>query len=306
VYRPLLAAAFALAPLGLTGCSGAWETLTSRRFREDPFGTTRRAFSPEDPVAVLLTDPPRTGDERAAAMRRLKEPAADGRSAEDQDAVLGELERAATADRSPLVRMEAIGALGRFRDPRATAALVAAYQAAHGRKDGEPAPTVRPPDPGVLAAGGVRASIRGVDRFPLTTGPTGYPPELVSAIRCRAVEALGRTGQPEAAKFLAVVAGGAGKDVAADGGDDKDVRLAAIRGLGLTRQPEAVAALARVLTAEASGRDPALLGRTHEELMQLTGKKLPPDPKAWDEVVQAGVVIAPEPTWIENAIGWVW
>ena len=36
----------------------------------------------------------------------------------------------------------------------------------------------------------------------------------------------------------------------------------------------------------------------------LTGKRLPPDPKKWDDVVQAGVVIAPEPTWVENAFEW--
>ncbi|MBA4062870.1 MAG: hypothetical protein C0501_04025 [Isosphaera sp.] len=300
MFRPLLAAASALAPLGLAGCAGTWDTLTSRRFREDPVETTRRMFSPEDPVAVLLADPPRTGDDRAAAMRRLKEPAQAGRTSEDQDAVLGELQRAAAADPSPVVRMEAIGALGRFRDPRAAAALVAAYQAAHGRKDGDPAPA-RPADLGVVPAGGaLRASVRGADRFPLATGPTGYPPEWVSAIRCRAAEALGRTGQPEATRFLAVVAGGSDPDASADG--DRDVRLAAIRGLGHTRQPEAVAALAQVLGTEAGGRDPALVGRTHQELVRLTGRKLPPDPKAWDEVVQAGAVVVPEPTWLENVI----
>ena len=37
-------------------------------------------------------------------------------------------------------------------------------------------------------------------------------------------------------------------------------------------------------------------------LVRLTGKNLPPDPQKWNEVVQAGVTIAPEPTWVENAI----
>ena len=43
--------------------------------------------------------------------------------------------------------------------------------------------------------------------------------------------------------------------------------------------------------------------------MKLTGKKLPPDPQQWNEVVQAGVILAPEPTWwdnmVEQAARWV-
>ena len=60
--------------LGLTGCAGTWDTLTSRSMRSSPWETTKKMWSPEDPVAVLLADPPRHGNERALAMRRLKEP----------------------------------------------------------------------------------------------------------------------------------------------------------------------------------------------------------------------------------------
>ena len=40
----------------------------------------------------------------------------------------------------------------------------------------------------------------------------------------------------------------------------------------------------------------------HDGLVRLTGKNLPPEPQKWDAVVQAGVVIAPEPTWVDNAV----
>ena len=68
-------------------------------------------------------------------------------------------------------------------------------------------------------------------------------------------------------------------------------------------------ALAQVLSAERDKTDTAIIGRTHEGLVRLTGKRLPPDPQQWNEVVQAGVVLGPEPTWwddaVENAVRWV-
>jgi hypothetical protein len=183
-----------------------------------------------------------------------------------------------------------------------------AYRNAHGRKGAEPAPAVI--DHGVAQAGlsAGRRPTSGVERFPIT-GPTGYPDEWVTSIRCRALDSLGRTNSPEAAQFLAAVAGGTGKDVAVEGSEDREVRLAAIRGLGKCRQPESVHALAQVLNSEANKPDTAIVGRTHEGLVRLTGKRLPPDPQKWNEVVQAGVVLAPEPTWwddaVENAVRWV-
>jgi HEAT repeat protein len=303
VFRVSFIAGFAAAALASTGCRGTWDTLTSRQFRDHPIETTKRMIAPEDPVAVLLADPPRPSYEQADAMHRLKEPVRHGRPQQEQDAVLAVLERAAVSDPSPVLRMEAIGALSRFHDTRAAGVLMAAYQNAHGRRPDEPAP--RPVDAEVVPAAGLsagRAPVRSLtERYPIT-GPTGFPAEWVTNIRCRAAEALGQTNRPEAAKFLAAVAGGAGADVAMEGGDDRQVRLAALRGLGKCRQPEAVVALAQVLEAEADKKDTAIIGRSHEGLVKLTGKKLPPDPRQWNEVVQAGVVIAPEPTWVENAI----
>lgn len=301
--RLLPIAGFAVASLASSGCAGTWDTLTSQRFRSHPFKETKLMISPEDPVAILLADPPRTGDEQAAAMRRLKEPAANRGTPEQQEAVLVVLQRAATSDPSPVVRLDAINALGRFQDARVAGILMAAYQNAHGRRPDDPTPPKRA-EADIVQAGlsAGRSPTRNLDPFPTTTGPIGFPPDWVSTIRCRAAESLGHTSQPEAAKFLATVAGGAGADVAIEGGDDRDVKLAAIRGLGKCRQPEAVYALAQVLTAEAEKKDIAVIGRTHEGLVRLTGKKLPPNPQDWNGVVQAGVVIAPEPTWLDTAV----
>lgn len=312
MFRPIILAGFAVVSVQLTGCAGTWDTITSRRMREEPLTTIQRMVVPEDPVAVLRADPPRTGDERAAAMRRLKEPIRHNGTQEDQDAILDILARAAISDPSPVLRMEAIGALGRFEDARAASILIMAYQNAHGRRETDPAPSTAPSGSGVVAASGLsagRAPTRstGTDRFPIT-GPTGYPAEWVTAIRCRAAEALGRTNRPEAAKFLAALAGGAGPDIAPEGSEERDIRLAAVRGLGRCRQSEAVVALAQVLSNHANNNDTAMVDRTHEGLVRLTGKRLPPDPQKWGEVVQAGVVIAPEPGWwdalIDQAMHW--
>ncbi len=237
-------------------------------------------------------------------MRRLKEPIRNKGTQEDQEAILDILAMAAISEPSPVLRMEAIGALGRFEDPRVSGILMNAYRTAHGRKESEPLPRPQPADPGVIQTGASagRLPTRGnLERFPIT-GPTGFQPEWVTAIRCRIADSLGHTNRPEAAKFLAVVAGAAGSDTAIEGNDDREVRLAAVRGLGRCRQPESVIALAQVLNAEIDKQDTAVIDRTHQGLVRLTGKRLPPDPRQWNEVVQAGVVIAPEPSWWDNAI----
>ena len=292
-----------VAALALTGCAGTWDAVTSRKFRKEPFTMTYRLWKPEDPVVVLKADPPRDGDERAKAMRRLKEPLPAGLSQQDQDWAVDLLARAATADPSPLLRLAAVDALGRFDDPRAAGILMLAYQKAHGRADGVADPFKA--DSVIQPVAG-RVPGRTVAALPLTP-PTGFAPDTVAAIRGRAVEAIGRDGRPETIRFMAGVANGPAAD-APDGADDRDVRLAAVRGLGSCRQPGAVVALAQVLATE-NGKDTAIAGRAHDGLVRLTGKKLPPEPQKWNEVVQAGVVIAPEPGWVdrtvETAAGWV-
>ncbi len=278
-----------------------WDAVTSRKFRDAPFKTVGHVIVPEDPMVVLRADPPRSGDDRAKAMHRLKEPIRHGGTQQDQDQIVEMLERAATAESSPVLRFAAIEALGRFEDERAPRILMLAYQKA----DGRPEPPAKPPAlAAVVPLGGTsagRAPTRPGIEMAQLTGPTGYAPDTVAALRCRCLESLGNTHRPEAARFLATVAGTAGPDIAQDGADDVEVRQAAVRGLGRCRQPEAVAALAQVLSAEA-GKDPALARGAHQGLVRLTGKRLPPDPQKWNEVVQAGATIAPAPTWAESVI----
>lgn len=295
VLRVLPIAGFAVASLGSSGCVGAWDTLTSRRFREEPMTTMQRMMVPEDPVAVLRANPPRDGDERARAMARLKEPLKANGTQQDQDEMIDLLARTATADGSPVLRAAAINALGRFDDPRAPGILMAAYQNAHGRPAGSPNPVEPAVQP--AGAGGKRPP---VDRMTLA-GPIGFAPDTTAALRCITAESLGRTNKPEAARFLASVATGANTDAMPEGADDPEIRQAAVRGLTTCRQPEAVVALAQVLGKEA-GKDAVMTRQAHGGLVRLTGKKLPPDPQQWNEVVQAGVVIAPEPTWFDNAV----
>jgi hypothetical protein len=260
-----------LAAVGLTaGCASTVDTMTSRRFRQDPFGTM---FKSEDPVAVLR-DTSRGGDERARAMRRLTEPAAEGRS-QEQDEIVNILSAAATSDPSPVVRVAAVDALGRFRDERVVSVLTTAYTNAGG---GIAKPATDTP-------------------FPLA-GPTGFSPEMVTMIRTRVVESMGDTGRSEVVPMLAKVA------TSPESETDRDTRLAAVRGLAKLRQPESAVALAQVLAAE-KGKDPALAGRAHDGLIHLTGLNHPADPERWAAVVQAGAPIAEEPNPVVQAVKWV-
>jgi hypothetical protein len=274
-----------------SGCASTWETMTSRRFREKPFETT---FGTEDPLQVLRENP--DGEAKARAMRKLKEPAANGRPQAEQDEVMQVLTEAATSDPSPWVRVAAIDTLGKFRDPRAVEVLATAYYQAAGRQEPPPAP-VTPP---VVTAGGREPGIL-ADRLGLH-GPQGFAPDQAANIRGRALEALARTGRPEAVEFLARIA--AGQEIPAD--EDPAVRdfvrQRAVAGLGQVRSKEAVVALAGVLAAE-HDKDITLTNLAHSGLVSLTGKNEPADPKAWDAVIRAGFEIAPEPNLLQRTVG---
>ena len=289
-------------PLLSIGCAHTWDALTSQRFREAPFTTLRQLIQPEDPVVVLLADPPRSGDERAAAWQRLRAERFQQCAPEQQTQLWQMVEQDATREASPWVRLSAIQALGRLPDPRTVGLLIAAYQQADGYPEGSlSAAAIPSPDP--KASGGSSAGRRptrvGTESL-LLNGPRGFPPEWSTAIRCRALEALGQTHSVEAARFLATVAG-AYPDQSVPGAEERDVRLAAIRALARCRQPEAVDALVRVLQQNAHSTDTALIHRTHEGLVRLTGRDLPPEPQVWQELVQTGVTLAPEPTWWDEA-----
>lgn len=267
------------------GCAGTWDKVSSQKFRDAPFKST--FYPAEDPMTVLRTKV--DGNERADAMRRLTEPAADGKSAQEQDEALQMLATAATSDPSPIVRCAAIDALGRFADPRAVKILIAAYHQADGV----------PSDPG---KGGV---VQAGKFDPLAgMGPVGFEPVFTTTLRSRAATALANTRQPEAVTFLASVAAGSGVDENGQPTTDRDVRSAAVRGLGRVRTKESVAALSRILKDEA-GRDVVLAHNAHAGLKDLTGQNLPADPAEWEKVVQAGVEVQPEPNLIQRAVGWV-
>jgi len=280
---------------GLTGCASTWDDMTSRRFREKPFGTI---FHKDDPVQVLRSNP--DGGERARAMKNLEEPLAIGRPESEQEEMMQILASAAASDPSPWVRLAAIDALGRFRDPRATDALVAAYHQADGRPS---RPTQPPPPPAgsIHPASGGRGDPSFLnDRLGLM-GPQGFSPDQVANIRGRSLESLANKTDPKVVNFLANVAKGQELPPDEDPTSRDFVRQRAVAGLGKIRTKESVVALTAVLTAE-NGKDVPLSHLAHTGLVGLTGQKLPADPEKWNAIVQTGFEIAPEPGGIQRAV----
>jgi hypothetical protein len=110
-----------------------------------------------------------------------------------------------------------------------------------------------------------------------------YPPEQATRLQCQAAVALGETGNPEAMKFLLNVLRGP-----SGGGSDQekqqvmDVRIAAARALGNFHDHLATEALARICQNE---KDVALHDCAHDSLEACAGRKIPPDFKAWDELI---------------------
>lgn len=258
------------------GCASTWDVATSRRFRDDPFGVM---FKPSPDSLTVLKNPDSTGDARARALAELTEPG----GGPQQDEAVQILADAASKDPSPWVRMCAIDAAGRFRDPRAGEILQTAYRRAPGVEASDDEKRE------VVQQVGVRASARAApaDRLGLLTGPRGFSADQVSGIRTHAVEALAKTGGPKAVAFLAQVAAGE-LFTDADDLDGRDrVRRAATAALGTVHTPESAAALAKVLSEE-RGRDPAMASLAHAGLVEITGKNLPADSGEWDSVVQAG------------------
>jgi HEAT repeat protein len=134
---------------------------------------------------------------------------------------------------------------------------------------------------------------------------SSFSPETTTVIRCQALSALGQTKNPAAIELLARVV----REPPAEGPDhDKqqalDVRIAAAKSLSNFTNFQATDALVRVLETE---KDVALRDRAHESLQTATGKKLPPDAKAWDELLhEAGGQPAPDtrPKILQAAARW--
>jgi HEAT repeat protein len=269
----------AAAALGLSGCAGTYDMVTSQRFKERPFHTL---FVSDDPIQILETE--QAGDERVRAMRKLEEPREHGGSAAQQDKVIAILEVSATTDPRPLCRLEAIEALKKFKDPRAGAILIAAY---NNSAYDTPSAIMNRAEVSQAAVSGL--AVRGA--------VSQFTSETVTAIQCRTIEGLGRRRSPEGLKLLVQIAstpaerpksGGVEPASAsitleaaarASEPDRTGVRLAAIRALGnYDREPEAIRALVEVLKTD---KDVAVRGRTHEALCKITGQDLPPEGQAW-------------------------
>jgi HEAT repeats/PBS lyase HEAT-like repeat len=280
----------AIAAGGLSGCASTWDAVTSRDFRKAPFKST---FSSDDPMTVLRTKV--DGDARAKAMRKLQEPAAGKGSAAEQDEALQILGQAATSDPSPVLRIAAVDALGRFKDPRALPLLFAAYHKADGMDDASRRASGLDGDLTPVAG---RGSVK-LDPYALT-GPAGNPPEFVFGVRAKVIDALAASDRPEAVKFLADVATGQAQKETDP--DDQKVRVAAVRGLGRMRHKESVVALAKVLQSDGK-KDILMADEAHKGLVDLTGKKLPADGDKWAEVIQAGFVVQPEQSSFRRALG---
>src|SRR5262249_51209087 len=104
-----------LLPALAAGCTGFWETVTSRDFKFADLYTT------PNPLVVLQNSD--DGTARAGALASLREPAQNGGAAQDQKVFLEILSKSATGDRDPPRRLAAIKSLGAFKDPQAATVL---------------------------------------------------------------------------------------------------------------------------------------------------------------------------------------
>jgi hypothetical protein len=105
--------------ISISGCASFWDEVTSKNFE------FKHLYTKPNPFLVLQNST--DGDERAKALRALREPKANDGTDQDQEAVLKILATAATADKQFLCRLAAIESLGKFKDPRAATHLTEAF-----------------------------------------------------------------------------------------------------------------------------------------------------------------------------------
>ncbi len=204
-----------------------------------------KAFFVHEEPLVVLRDS-NDGNKRARALGSLREPKQHGGGDQEQEVVVNVLVTAAAREPQALCRLRAIEALATFKDPRAVKGLEDAYYAA---KD--------------------------------------FPPEMRTIVRCQALDGLGKLGNPSAVELLVTVIKAPPPEPTANSEEDKqhylDERIAAAQALQNFKHYQATEALVHVLKTEK--KDTALRGVAHQSLQVVTGKELPPDAKAWDELL---------------------
>jgi HEAT repeat protein len=273
-------AVLALVSLGLGGCANFWDDVTSKKFREHPYDTL---FTTPDAYAVLR-NPESDGDERAKALRRLKEPATHGGAPAQQEEALHFLSDAAMSDHQPLCRLAAVETLGRYKDPRASQILLAAYAR-------------------LQPAGGGIEDVKAIQARHELLAEQSFPPETATLIQCRTLVALGQTHQPEALSLLVQAARTPVKPDASETEklQVRDLRVAAVRALGnYPGDRQAAAALVQVMQGE---RDVAVRDRTQESLVAVTGRQVPNDPAAWENYLQNPEAYPKAPSGVVQQVG---
>src|SRR5262249_32603501 len=104
------------------GCANLWDQVTDHNFE------ISQLWNKANPYLVLKDSS--DGTMRARALRTLHEPSQNYGSLADQDTIVKILTAAAVTEHTAVARMAAIETLGKFKDPRAADALIAAYYAA--------------------------------------------------------------------------------------------------------------------------------------------------------------------------------
>jgi hypothetical protein len=228
----------ALVACAFSGCAGFWDEVTSRDFK------FKDMFKPApDPLWVIRNS--NDGDKKSKSLSSLKEPLQNGGTQQEQDVIVKLLVESAVSDPQPLCRLAAIASLQHFKDPRATQALMDAYD---------------------------RAFYFQRER-----------PDAMETIQEQALQALGVNGNPAAVDLLVRVLKtppltGTEKDKQ----NDLNQRIYAARALAHFPQYQAAEALVSVLRTE---QDVALRDRATESLREITGQELPPDAQAWADVL---------------------
>jgi hypothetical protein len=251
--------------LGAPGCATFWDEVTSH---ERDYRYMFNVNKP-DPLLVIRNNDFKladsSGSRRAQALSELREPLENGGTAKDQQLVLDVLIESAKQDTDPICRLCAVRALGRFHDPRAARALEDVHK-----------------DP----------------KLPFT-------PENNHMIRKEALAALEMTKDPEAWKFLVLVARQPAPGPTADLVDrqqTQDEKTVALRALGKYRQPECVEALQAILRTE---KDVGLRHVALRSLEETTGKHWPVEYAAWQGNEVRPLPANPTGEFIQKVSDWI-